>query len=134
VGKENEMTPTIPSIPPTMLEATAALVDNLLQSEPFLRYQEAERKLQANHEATQLLADLSEMQQKVRGQQYSASLLEEDLNRLRELQNAVIDNEVIQEFGVAQQRAVAFLQEVNEEISQLLGIDFASLTRRGGTC
>ncbi len=128
------MTPTIPSIPPTMLEATAALVDNLLQSEPFLRYQEAERKLQANHEATQLLADLSEMQQKVRGQQYSASLLEEDLNRLRELQNAVIDNEVIQEFGVAQQRAVAFLQEVNEEISQLLGIDFASLTRRGGTC
>ena len=30
--------------------------------------------------------------------------------------------------------AVAFLREVNQEISQLLGIDFASLTRRSGGC
>jgi hypothetical protein len=35
---------------------------------------------------------------------------------------------------MAQQEAIAFLQEVNQEISSLLGYDFASLTRRSGVC
>lgn len=33
-----------------------------------------------------------------------------------------------------QELSVAFLREVNQEISQLLGVDFASLARRSSGC
>ena len=118
----------------SMLEATSNLAENLHQSEPFLRYKAAERKLQADQEAQQLLTDLSEWQQKIREQQYSGHIIVTDLERLRSLQNAVGTNDVIQEHGLAQELAIAFLREVNQEISTLLSIDFSSLARRSGSC
>lgn len=133
MDKELEMTGlgglTIP-----MQEATSALAENLVQSEPFLRFKEAEKNLNADQEAPRLLAELSEVQQKVRSQQQSGGISESDLKRLRELQSAIGTNDVIQKYGLAQENAAAFLREVNQEISNLLGIDFASLTRRSGNC
>lgn len=133
VGNEIEMTSTINILSTTMLEATSSLAENLAQSEPFLRYKAAEEKLNADHEALRLLTELSELQQKIRSQQYSGGISEEDLKQLRTLQNAVGTNETIQEYGLAQELAVAFLREANQEISNLLGVDFASLTNRS-TC
>ena len=137
VDKDIEMTSNLAvaiDISPVMLEATQTLAQALLQSEPFIRYQEADRKLQADQDAMQLLADLSEAQSKIRKQQASNAVSESDLSRLRELHNAMRTNDTILAYGMAQQEAIAFLQEVNQEISSLLGFDFASLTRRSGVC
>ncbi len=128
------MTSTINSISITMLEATSNLANNLAQSEPFLRLKAAEERFKADREAVQLLKNLSELQQKIRKEQYSGGVTESDLKQLRTLQSAVSANETIQDYGLAQELAVAFLREVNQEISQLLGIDFASLARRSSSC
>ena len=137
VDKDIEMTSNLAvaiDISPVMLEATQTFAQALLQSEPFIRYQEADRKLNADQDAMQLLADLSEAQSKIRKQQASNAVCESDLSRLRELHNAMRTNDTILAYGMAQQEAIAFLQEVNQEISSLLGFDFASLTRRSGVC
>ena len=137
VDKDIEMTSNLAvaiDISPVMLEATQTLAQALLQSEPFIRYQEADRKLNADQDAMQLLADLSEAQSKIRKQQASNAVSESDLSQLRELHNAMRTNDTILAYGMAQQEAIAFLQEVNQEISSLLGFDFASLTRRSGVC
>lgn len=134
VDKGTEMTSAISEISITMLEATSTLAENLARSEPFLRFKAAEERLKADREAVQLLNNLSELQQKIRREQYSGGVSESDLKQLRELQNAVSANETIRDYVLAQESAIAFLREVNQEISQLLGIDFASLARRSSGC
>jgi len=74
------------------------------------------------------------MQQKVRDQQYNGSLVQADLATLRSLQVSVAENQAIQTYLAPQEAAKAFLREVNQEISQHMGIDFASLTRRSSSC
>ena len=134
VDKDIAMKTQISTLPDTLLAATSALTENLMQSEPFVRYQDADRKLRADQKAMRLLDELSELQQKVRDHQYSGDISENDVNRLRKLQSEVYTNEVIQQHGYAQEIAVAFLREVNKEISNLIGVDFASLTRHSGGC
>lgn len=135
VDRETEMTSAISAISITMLEATSNLAENLTQSDAFLRFKAAEGKMNANQEALRLLAEFSELQQKIRTQQYSGANAESDIKRLRALQSAIGTNETIQDYELTKELAVAFLREVNQEISQLLGIDFASLARRSsGGC
>jgi cell fate (sporulation/competence/biofilm development) regulator YlbF (YheA/YmcA/DUF963 family) len=134
VGKEVEMTTAYNTISDTMLEAISALEENLVQSGPFLRFQEEERKLHADREAMHLLSEFSELQQKIRTQHDSGAISEADFKRLRELQGAISDNDAIQEHDLAQEKAAASLREINQVISNLLGIDFASLTRRSSGC
>ncbi len=118
----------------TVFEALSSLSGNFVQSEPFLRYKSAEQRLHADHQAMQLLSDLSALQQNFRQQQFSGALSQKDLSQLRALQSAVGTNEVIQDYLMTQELAVAFLREVNQEISQQLGVDFASLARKSSGC
>ena len=134
MDKEYKIAPNTAGISSPMLEAASSLAGNLAQSEPVLRLKAAERKLQADQEAMKLLADLSELQQKIRKIQYSGAVPESDLTQLRALQNAAGTNETIQDHLLAQELAVAFLRELNQEISSLLGVDFASLARRSSGC
>lgn len=134
MDKDTEMTSAISAISVTMLEATSNLAENLTQSEAFLRFKAAEAKLNADPEAIRLLAEFSDLQQKIRTQQHSSNISESDIKRLRSLQSSIGTNETIQDYELMKELAVAFLREVNQEISQLLGIDFASLARRSGGC
>ena len=52
---------------------------------------------------------------------------------LRLIQQTVLRNTVILDYAQAQQEVVDFLREINGEISQLLGIDFASFANHA-TC
>ena len=134
VDKGTGMTSALLTMPATMVEATSALAENLAQSEPVLRFRAAEAKLNSDPDALRLLTEFSELQRHIRTQQLASAISETEIKRLRALQNAIATNETIQDYGVTQELAVAFLREVNQEISQLLGIDFASLTRRSGGC
>lgn len=123
-----------PVLPKNLLEATSQLAENLVQSEQFYRLQEAAQKLQKDKEATALLTEFLTLQQKIRVQQQSTQIAEGDIKRLRELQNAIMSNDTIQEKELAEEYAAAFLREVNQEISNMLGVDFASLARRSSGC
>lgn len=134
MAKATKVISNISELSITLLEAASSLTENLNQSEPFLRYKAAEQRLHADQQAMQLLSDLSALQQKIRRQQNTGAISQKDLTQLRALQSAVGTNETIQDHLLTQELAVAFLREVNQEISQLLGVDFASLARRSSGC
>jgi cell fate (sporulation/competence/biofilm development) regulator YlbF (YheA/YmcA/DUF963 family) len=118
-------------LPVALYEATDNLIQNLLAAEAFLTYQQSQVRLDASPEALDLLKRLSAAQADVRRKQGSHSVTPANISELRTLQVQVTANPVISEYVNAQQGAVDFLREINDEISQLLGMDFASLARKG---
>ncbi|MCX6054409.1 MAG: YlbF family regulator [Chloroflexi bacterium] len=117
-----------------ILEATTELAEKIVNSEPFTYLKNSEAKLNADAQALHLINDITELQEKIRSQNQTNIIPESEFTRYRELQNEIGANEVIQESGMAQENAIAFLREVNQEISNLLGVDFASLIRRSSGC
>lgn len=117
------------------LVATEVLAENLACSEPIVAYQNACDHLDADHIARALLQDLANTQSEIRSRQAQGPVSQVDVDRLRALQNEVLSNQIISQYALAQQVAIAYLKEINHEISQLLGIDFAALSRPpGGSC
>jgi cell fate (sporulation/competence/biofilm development) regulator YlbF (YheA/YmcA/DUF963 family) len=113
--------------------ATQALRDSLLASEPFLRYSMARSRLDADFEALGLLDRLSKAQARVRQRQANGSLTQSDIDALRDLQNMAHQEPVVMEYAESQQEAADFLRAINKEMSELLGIDFASYAKHA-TC
>lgn len=111
---------------PQMQEATHALIENLLASEAFVHYQQARTRLNENGDAHALLDQLTQSQSRVRQKQVKGDLNQADLDSLRLLQNQVQRNAVIMDYAQAQQEAINFLREINNEISELLGVNFAT--------
>jgi cell fate (sporulation/competence/biofilm development) regulator YlbF (YheA/YmcA/DUF963 family) len=118
----------------TMQEATDALISNLLASEAFVRYHQSQTLLDRDSKAQALLNQLSQAQTDLRKKQAESSLSKDEIDSLRALQVQARENVVIQGYSDAQQEVIKFLREINDEINQLLGIDFASLTKRSGCC
>ena len=134
MDNRQKVPPTSGKVSVQILNAASDLAENLSQSADILGFRRAENALYSDLQAMQMLKDLSKMQQKVRDQQYTGSLVQADLAALRSLQVSVAENQVIQTYLASQEAAKAFLREVNQEISQHMGIDFASLTRRSSSC
>ena len=74
----------------------------------------------------QALADL-------RRKQAQGGVTQADVAQLRILQSAVQSNWVIGEYASKQQAAIAYLREINQAISELIGTDFAALAKKS-TC
>lgn len=119
---------------PSLQEATQALIGNLRASEAFVSYHLAQDRLNADGIALGLLEQLSKTQAGTRQKQSNRSVTQEEIEALRALQEQVQSNHVIMEYAEAQQEAVKFLREINAEISQLLGINFASFATRSSCC
>jgi cell fate (sporulation/competence/biofilm development) regulator YlbF (YheA/YmcA/DUF963 family) len=118
---------------PQLQEATQSLIDNLVASEPFLNYQQARTRLNQDSEAHTLLDRLSHSQANLRKKQADGGGNQAEIDSLRLLQQRVQRNSVIMDYAQSQQDAVTFLREINNEISQLLGVNFAALANHA-TC
>ena len=119
---------------PALHEATEALVGNLLASEAFIRYQEARRRLDQDLEARALLDQLAQTQANLRQKQViNSGVTQAEIGALRGLQEQVQRNIVVMTYDQTQQEAISFLREINQEISQLLGINFATFANHS-TC
>jgi cell fate (sporulation/competence/biofilm development) regulator YlbF (YheA/YmcA/DUF963 family) len=123
------MTNTL-NLPPELYEATDHLIQSLLASEPFLVYQQSQVQLESDPQARALLARLSALQAHLRRQQTNGGVTQAEIEELRALQAQVQANGAIQAYAQSQQAAMALLRAVNQEVSQLLGIDFAMLARQ----
>ncbi len=121
-------------LPAPLLAATEDLAIQLLASEPFTAYQAAQGRLNANAEARALLQRLSQAQAALRQKQALQLVAQSDVDQLRALQSAVQADQTITNYVHSQQAAVKFLREMNREISELLGVDFAALAKRPGCC
>ncbi len=119
---------------PSMEEAADTLIGNLLASEAFIRYQQAQARLNDDQLAQALLKQLSQAQAELRNKQADTHLSKEEIDSLRALQEEAQNNTVIKNYAQAQQEAVSFLREINSEINQLLGIDFASFAKHSSCC
>lgn len=114
-------------LPPELLIATEKLAEILIHAEPIAAYKRAKARLDSDKEANALFELLSNAQAELRTRQMSGSVIQKDIDALRALQGEVQSNRVIRNYAKTQQAAIAFLPQVNQEISQLLGLDFASL-------
>jgi cell fate (sporulation/competence/biofilm development) regulator YlbF (YheA/YmcA/DUF963 family) len=118
---------------PQLQEAVQSLVDNLLASEAFIRYQKARTHFNADDEARALMDQLSRSQARLRQKQAKGDVNQADIDSLRVLQQRVQHSPVIMAYARSQQEAIDFLREINGEISALLGINFASFANHA-TC
>jgi cell fate (sporulation/competence/biofilm development) regulator YlbF (YheA/YmcA/DUF963 family) len=122
------------TLPPPLVEAIETLAAALFNTEPLAAYHRAVAALEADPDSTTLLNQFSAAQAEVRKRQGNGTITQFHLDRLRSLQRQVQANSTIMNYASAQQAALAYLPEVNLEISQLLGLDFASLAGPSGCC
>ena len=109
-----------------MQEATDVLIENLMASEACIHYQQALTRLNKDNQARALLEKLSQAQSNLRKKQADGTTNQADVDTLRAVHEQVRRNNAIINYAHTQQNAVNQLREINEEISQLLGINFAS--------
>ena len=121
-------------IPEMLYQATQSLAENLAASEPFVQYAHARQAFEADSNAQSLLKDISSIQGEIRRKQQRSQVTQGDIDVLRALQQQAQSNETIMQYANTQQSAVTFLREINQEISQLLGVDFAALSKQTGCC
>lgn len=112
---------------PELQEATEALALILLSAEPIVVYHQAKARFDSDPQARELIERLSAAQRDIRLRQAQGIVNQADLDRLRLLQRQVQSNRVIMDYARTQEAAIAFLPQVNQEISELIGINFASL-------
>jgi cell fate (sporulation/competence/biofilm development) regulator YlbF (YheA/YmcA/DUF963 family) len=121
-------------LPANLLAATEDLANHLLASEPFTAYHAVHGRLNADAGARALLQRLSQAQAELRQKQARQTVTQSDVDQLRTLQSAVQADRTITDYARAQQGAIGFLREINQEISELIGVDFAMLAKRPGCC
>ncbi len=119
---------------PELQQAVQTLNAALKESPPLRMYTAALVKMEADPSATGLLDELQRVQADLRVRQSNGSITHEDTARLRQLQADVQAHPKIAAFLAADQEAKTYLPVVNNLISDLIGIDFASLGRIKGCC
>jgi cell fate (sporulation/competence/biofilm development) regulator YlbF (YheA/YmcA/DUF963 family) len=117
-----------------LIEAVDALAENLTASEPFVALEEAYLHLQGDAQAADLLQRFWQAEATLRQRQANRALTQADIAAYRGLQAEAAANALIAGYEQAQQNIAAYLRDVNRDLSQLLGVDFASLARRSGCC
>lgn len=125
--KKKQPMDTINSLPVEILTAAEQLADALLHAGPIAAYQQAKARLDGDKHARELLERFLKTQSDLRVRQSLNAVTQTDVDQLRALQREVQSNRIIIEYAETQQAAIAYLPRVNQEISQLLGVDFASL-------
>jgi cell fate (sporulation/competence/biofilm development) regulator YlbF (YheA/YmcA/DUF963 family) len=115
-------------------QATKQLGRALRTSAPVRAYLDASTDMETDVEATGLLDELAQRQAALRVKQNDGGLSQADIDDLRALQFRVQTQPTIAAYLRAQQDLRALLPQINYEISQLLGVDFAALARKSGCC
>lgn len=117
-------------LPADLFAATESLAETLLHAEPILAYRNARARYDADPSARKLLRELSQAQSELRRRQAENTITRELMERVQTLRREAKANHVVVDFAEAERAALAFLPGVNQEISALLGFDFATLAGR----
>ncbi len=117
------------NVPEKLIISVNLLANQIKLTEPVNRYIIAKELFTQNATAHKIMEDLSAFQRDIRQKQNKNQVTQQDLEKLRSLQTKAQENEVINSYTYSQQETIGKLREINAEISNLLGIDFASLAK-----
>ena len=117
---------TIPHVPNA---AAHRLAEALLHAEPIVAFCQAKADFEAAPVARRLLDQVAAAQAELRFHQKSGSVTQLELDQLRVLQRQASANPVIVRYLETQQMANDCLLAINQEISQLIGLDFGAMAR-----
>lgn len=115
-------------------EAVDVLAENLVASAPFVALEQAYLRLHNDAQANDLMQRLKQAEAKLRQRQNNGGLSQTDIADYRALGAAAQANPLIAGYEQARQAIQSYLQEVNRDLSQALGVDFAALAKRSGCC
>ena len=118
------------NIPEKLELALNNLAERIKFSEPINSYQNAQELFVQDTAAQKIMKELSAFQRDIRQKQYNNQVTQQDLDMLRSQQVKAQENVVINSYAHSQQEAIGQLREINAEISNMLGIDFASLAKK----
>ena len=119
---------------PELTEAVDALAENLLAAEPFLALEGTYLRLQGDAQARNLQQRFRQAEATLRQRQANRTMTQADMAAYRTLNAEAQANELIAGHEAAQQAIAACLRDVNRDLSQHLGVDFAILAKRSGCC
>ena len=119
---------------PELTEAVDALAENLLAAEPFLALEGTYLRLQEDAQARDLQQRFKQAEATLRQRQANRTMTQADMAAYRTLNAEAQANELIAGYEAAQQAIAACLRDVNRDLSQHLGVDFATLAKRSGCC
>ena len=96
---------------------------------------EGQETLRKDKEASKLLSDYQSTQRSIQtARMWGGKTAKDELEELRKLEEKINSNGIIQNLLDAQKRQQEVLGSLNTEVSNLLGINFASNSSAGGCC
>jgi len=116
-------------------EAIREFGEALAECDELRAVEDAERALRNDREAMRLLSDYQSAQQSIQmARMWGRMVSKDELDELKILEAKVNSNQIIRNLLDAQKRLQELLVNLNAEISNILGIDFASNSSTGGCC
>ena len=109
-------------------EKLRTFIDAVADSETYQQFIEANKQLESDPEAMDLLDEYRQKQRQIR-QGFDQELMAE----IQEIQTELSENETIQQHRDAQSALIELLQETNDVISEPIGMEFAQ-SSGGGCC
>ena len=116
----------------TVTELSRELGEAIADLPAYQAFAEAKEAVEASEEAQEKIQDFEQFREEFMLARQTGEATQEDLRELQTKQEALHDIPVMSEFLQAQNELELRLQEVNEEISEPLTIDFGE--KAGGCC
>ncbi|MGQ9854160.1 MAG: YlbF family regulator [Candidatus Oleimicrobiaceae bacterium] len=105
----------------------------LAQTPPLAELRRAQEQLEADVEAQRLLAEWDEKQRELLARQRAGQAITlAEMEALRRLRIQIQNHPAIRAYSEMQRQIQPYLTDLNTEISQVLGLDFAALSRAVG--
>lgn len=106
-------------------DAARSLAELIMATQFFRDFESSREMLTSNLEAMSLLHKLEEAQTNLNQIAMQREVTDEDFAEMERVRQRAFANPVILSYFQAQDRLVSLLQEVNGEMSSVLGFDFA---------
>jgi cell fate (sporulation/competence/biofilm development) regulator YlbF (YheA/YmcA/DUF963 family) len=121
---------------PTEVLRNAALsfARSLKSADVVKQFLEAQHVFENDADLSRSRAVFNEAAQSFRQKQSAGTLSEQDINRMRTLQSNVNLHPHTVELLRSQQEIAELLQECNQQISEVLGLDFSAIAVPPGCC
>lgn len=118
-----------------VMESAREFGEALADCDECRAVKEGQETLRKDKEASKLLSDYQSTQRSIQmNQMWGGRIAKDELNELRSLEAKVKSNKIIKNLLDAQTRLQEMLGSLNTEVSNLLGINFASNSSAGGCC
>lgn len=113
--------------------ATREFATLLVQTQPLAELRRAQEQLETDAEAQRMLAEWDQKQRDLLArQQASQAIAPAEMDDLRRLRARIQNHPAIRAYTEMQRQVQPYLTDLNEEISQVLGLDFGVLSRAAG--